>query len=240
MLRQKEEAEHSPQLQVEYVKETYSTFLAKIWQPMLGKGEIMKKVAIIGATGSIGTTVRKYLTGKGGYELTLFARHADRLQAADHEHIVIGDVYQAEDLDKTLAGQEAVLAALTGDLGKMAKQIVAAAERNKVEKLIFISSMGIYNEIPASIGTSGNLEHNPVLRTYREGADEVEASKLNYTVIRPGWFDNGGDIQYEVTKKGEPFGGHDVSRKSIADLIYRLLEDHALYARDSVGINRPE
>lgn len=88
-----------------------------------------------------------------------------------------------------------------------------------------------YNEIPASIGASGNLRSNPVLQTYRNAADIIEASDLNYTVIRPGWFTSG-PVDYEVTHKGEPFGGHNVSVASIAD--------PNLDSRDSIGLNIPE
>ena len=40
----------------------------------------MKHVAIIGATGSLGRTVAPYLQEKGNYKLTLFSRHACRVQ----------------------------------------------------------------------------------------------------------------------------------------------------------------
>ncbi|MCH4115551.1 MAG: NAD(P)H-binding protein [Furfurilactobacillus sp.] len=111
-------------------------------------------------------------------------------------------------------------------------------DRANVGRLLFITSMGIYNEIPASVSADGNLEHNPMLQTYRDAADIIEASDLNYTVIRPGWFDNGDNTDYQVTKKGEPFGGHDVSRESIADLVVHLVHDPAYGSRDSLGINR--
>lgn len=99
--------------------------------------------------------------------------------------------------------------------------------------------MGIYNEIPDSFGSSGNLRSNPVLQTYRDAADMIEVSDLDYTIIRPGWFDSSEDTDYEITVKDNPFGGHDVSRKSIADLVVRLAADLNLYVRESVGINRP-
>lgn len=110
-------------------------------------------------------------------------------------------------------------------------------DRNNVSRLIFITSMGIYDEIPASLG-GGNVSGNPMLRSYREAADLIEASDLNYTVIRPGWF-NDGPVDYEVTHKGEPFGGHDVSVSSIADMVKNLIEDDALDSRDSIGLNTP-
>ena len=99
--------------------------------------------------------------------------------------------------------------------------------------------MGIYNELPERIGVDGNLEYNPVLQCYREGADVIESSGLNYTIIRPGWFDNG-PADYEITHKGEMFGGRNVSRWAIADLVYKILESPNCYSCESIGINRPE
>ncbi len=197
-----------------------------------------KNVLIIGATGSLGREVRKHLLQTTDDNLTLFARSAGRIHDIDdaRERAAEGDVYDSAVLEGALAGQDAVFAALSGDLGGMARAIVEAMDRTGVKRLIFISSMGIYNEIPAW-GAGGNLENNPMLATYRDAADVVEASDLDYTVIRPGWFDNG-PVDYEVTLKGEPFGGHDVSRASIADLVGKLIADDTLYARESVGIDR--
>lgn len=203
---------------------------------------MMTKIVIIGATGSVGRAARQLFLEKTKDELTLFSRRSDRLKPIDstREVAVSGDAMNAVDLDKVISGQDVVFASLTGNLGKMAKAIVESMKRVGVKRLIFITSMGIYNEIPASVGSSGNLRSNPVLQTYRDAADVIEASDLDYTIIRPGWFDSSDDTDYEITVKGEPFGGHDVSRKSIADLVVRLAADPNLYVRESVGINRPE
>lgn len=196
----------------------------------------MKKVLIIGATGTIGGVVRQTLLNETDNQLTLFARSANRLKTSERESVIAGDVTKDSDLDKAIAGQDVVFVALSGSLGRFAKKIVAAMDRNKVSRLLFITSMGIYDEIPASVGASGNLSSNPVLRIYREAADVVEASDLNYTLIRPGWF-TGGPVDYEITKKGEPFGGHDVSINSIADFVKNAIVDNDYYAHDSVGLN---
>ena len=203
---------------------------------------MMTKVVIIGATGSVGRVTRQLFIEKTNDALTLFSRRPDRLKPIDstREVAVSGDVMNAAELDKVISGQDVVFASLTGNLGKMAKAIVESMQRVGAKRLIFITSMGIYNEIPASVGSSGNLRSNPVLQTYRDSADVIEASDLDYTIVRPGWFDNSNDTDYEITVKGEPFGGHDVSRKSIADLVVRLAGDPNLYVRESVGINRPE
>jgi len=199
----------------------------------------MKKVLIIGATGSVGSTTRDYLLANSNDQLTLFARHANRIDADNvRETVIQGDVMNVSELAAAMAGQDAVFAALSGDLKAMAESVMAAMAQAQVKRLIFITSMGIYNEIPASVGADGNLESNPMLRGYRAAADVLEASDLDYTIVRPGWFDNG-SADYEVTQKGEPFGGHNVSRRAIADLVMRSIDGDA-YIKASVGINRPE
>ncbi len=201
---------------------------------------MMRKVLIIGATGTLGSAVRKTLLQETDNKITLFSRSADELAITNPAREVVagGDVLNDTDLDKVIAGQDAVFVALSGDLATFAKKITRAMKRNGVSRLVFTTSMGIYNEIPASVGDEGNLKNNPVLQTYRDAANVIEASDLNYTIVRPGWFTSG-PVNYEVTRKGEPFGGHDVSISSIADLVKKLVDDDGLYSRDSIGVNTP-
>lgn len=199
----------------------------------------MTNILIIGATGTVGSTTRQYFLDHSSDQLTLMARNTRRLGTLDgtRERAVTGSVTDAAALQTALAGQDVVFAALSGDLKTMAQALVAGMDQAGVKRLLFIASMGIYNEIPASLG-GGNLASNPVLQPYRDAADVISASDLNYTTIRPGWFDDGDDTDYQVTKKGEPFGGHDVAVQSIADLVLRLAHDDTFGARDSLGINR--
>lgn len=199
----------------------------------------MTNVLIIGATGTIGSAVRRTLLDQTNDQLTLFSRSAGRLQVnPDREKAISGSVTNDGDLDKALQGQDVVFAALSGNLGEFARHIVAAMDRSNVKRLLFITSMGIYGEIPASMGGTPGVV-SPVLRPYREAADVIEASDLNYTVIRPGWFTSG-PVNYQVTHKGEPFGGHNVSISSIADAVKKLVADPKLDSRDSIGLNTPE
>ncbi|AVH75373.1 NAD(P)H-binding protein [Weissella koreensis] len=200
----------------------------------------MTNILIIGASGTVGGTTRRYLLDNTDDQLTLMARNTKRLGNlnVERERAISGSVNDSEALKSALEGQDVVFAALSGDLKNMAQSLVAAMDKADVKRLLFITSMGIYNEIPASVEPSGNLASNPVLQTYRDAADVIEASDLNYTIIRPGWFDNGNDTDYQLTHKGEPFGGHDVSVISIADLVMKLAHDQNLGSRDSLGINR--
>ena len=201
----------------------------------------MKNVLIIGATGTLGSAARQVILDETDDKLTLFARSANRIRIVDdnREKVISGNVMNDADLDKAMAGQNAVFAALSGNLKAYAEKIVAAMDRNNVSRLVFITSMGIYNEIPALVGASGNLSSNPVLQSYRDAANVIEASDLNYTIVRPGWF-TGGPVNYQITRKGEQFGGHDVSISSIADIVMKLVDNDALYSKDSIGVNTPQ
>jgi len=67
----------------------------------------------------------------------------------------------------------------------------------------------------------------------------VEASDLDYTIIRPAWLNNLDEISYETTEKGEQFKAADesVSRKSVADLVVKLATTPRLAVRRSLGVH---
>ncbi|KJW13276.1 NAD(P)H-binding protein [Levilactobacillus spicheri] len=200
----------------------------------------MQNGLIIGATGSIGRAVRKMMLAQTDVHLTLYSRRANRLKLdAKRETAIAGNASDDAQLDQAISGQNFVFVALSGDMASFATHIVASMERVNVHRLIFITTMGIYQEIPAWLGDSPEPYHNPILKSFRQAADRIEQSSLNYTIIRPGWYTNG-PINYEITQKGEPFGGHDVSRQSIADYVIRLINDSTLDNQASVGINTPE
>ena len=131
-----------------------------------------KKVLIIGATGFLGRVVAPYLLEYSDDELTLFSRRANSLPLDDliRERAIAGDVYDAQALDAAVKGQDIVFVALTGNLADMAREIVASMDRQGVRRLIFITSMGILNEIPAW-GAAGNVENAPILQDYRNASD---------------------------------------------------------------------
>ncbi len=45
-------------------------------------------------------------------------------------------------------------------------------------------------------------------------------------------------MRYRLTRKGEPFQGHDVSLDSLADLIAKLVTTPGLHVRESLGVSR--
>lgn len=77
------------------------------------------------------------------------------------------------------------------------------------------------------------------MKPYRTAADVIEASDLEYTILRPTWFTNTDEVDYEITHKGEPEKGNIVSRKSIAAFISEIVNNPDKYRRQNLGINKP-
>lgn len=190
----------------------------------------MKNVIILGASGNIAKHVIDLLLKKDDVNLTLFLRNARRLRNDDVSRcrIVEGDVLDYKQLKEAVKGQDIVYANLSGDLETMGKNIVKAMDEEGIKKLIFISSIGIYD-----------LPLRPVLQPYRKAADVIEASDLEYTILRPTWFTNADEVDYETTRKGEPEKGSVISQKSLATLIAKIIEAPENYIRENLGVDKP-
>jgi len=192
------------------------------------------KVLILGARGSVARVAIDVFLRETKAQLTLYLRNARRLSklASERVTVVEGDVLDEKTLQGAMVGQDVVYANLAGDLEPMARAVVAAMHATHVRRLIWISSMGIYGEVPGE-------RYRNVLDPYRDSAHVIETSDLDYTILRPGWFTNGDTVDYETTRKGEPFRGHDVSRRSLAALIAKLATTPGLEIRESLGVSNP-
>jgi uncharacterized protein YbjT (DUF2867 family) len=193
----------------------------------------MTRVLILGANGQLARNTTRVLLDDPSLTLTLYLRRASRLKnpAPDRVTIVEGDVLDAATLRRAMQGQDVVYANLAGDMARQARAIIGAMHAAGLKRLIFISSMGIYGEVPGE-------RYRSILDPYRDSAAAIEASDLDYTILRPGWFTHDHEVNYQITQKGEPFRGHDVSLDSLSDLITKLVTTPGLHVRCSLGVSR--
>src|SRR5258708_8107514 len=114
----------------------------------------MKKVLVLGAGGQIARWVIDMLASNAEVRLTLFLRHAAKLKnAPGNSQVVQGDVFHKAQLDHAMVGQDIVYANLTGeDIDRQAKAIVQSMSAGRVKRLIFVASLGIYDEVPGKFG----------------------------------------------------------------------------------------
>jgi uncharacterized protein YbjT (DUF2867 family) len=200
------------------------------------EGKMSRKVLILGAAGQIARFAIPLFLERTDAQLTLYLRDAKRVNSlkSDRVRVVEGDVLNLSQLQAAMTGQDVVYANLSGQLEQQARNIVTAMKTAGVKRIIFISSMGIYDEIPGE-------KHSSVLEPYIKSAAIIEASGLDYTIIRPEWLNNKNEIDYETTQKGEPFKNPQalVSRKSVADLVVKLAQSDSLEVRHSLGVHKP-
>ena len=204
----------------------------------------MTNVLVLGANGKIAKLATAQLLDNGQNHLTLFLRNAQRLADAASDRVTVfeGDASSVANLKSAMAGIDVVYANLAGhNIEDEAKAVVAAMVASHVKRLIWISTLGIYDEVPGNFGRwNHQMLDGGYLETYAAAAKIIEDSDLDYTVIRPAWLDNKDEVDYETTQKGEAFKGTEVSRKSIAAVVTKLVANPTEAVRESLGVNKPD
>lgn len=207
------------------------------------KGEFMKKVLVLGANGKIAQLVIKRLLAETDTHVTLYLRNSQRVQLFKSARVSIieGDVNDFLSLRQAMEGQTIVYANLGGLFEPMVQNIVQAMEEAHVSRLIYVTGLGLYHEVPGEFGrwveqTIGS----EVMDDTRRAANLIEASPLDFTIIRAAYMNDSPEISYELTQKGQPFKGTIISRASIADLIVKIIETPWRLKKASVGIATPQ
>lgn len=202
----------------------------------------LTKVLILGAHGQIAQLAEQQLLTDTDAILTLFLRNAQRLASRKSERVrlIEGTATDKARLQQAMQGQDLVYANLAGkDIEKQAEAVAAAMQAVGLKRLIWISSLGIYDEVPGKFGEWNKNILGDYLDTYGNAVRVLEQSALDYTIIRPAWLTDKNEVDYETTQKGEPFKGTEVSRKSVADFVVKLIEHPRQEIRHSVGIDKP-
>lgn len=201
-----------------------------------------KNVLIIGANSRIAQWADKMLWADQDVNLTMFVRNKAKLdpELAD-KNIIVGDATSSIELEAAIKGQDIVYASLAGNVVDEAKKLVAAMDKSGVKRLIWTSSLGIYDEVPGKFGELNTRALPGYLQTYSEAADVISNSDLDYTIIRPAWLTDNDEVDYETTSynNDEPFKGTEISRKSVAAYVVSLVDNPEKDVRDSIGVDKP-
>jgi uncharacterized protein YbjT (DUF2867 family) len=200
----------------------------------------MTKVLILGAGGQVARHVIDRLSQNNSIHLTLYLRDATHLQHLEGEHIKLieGDILDGEKLKNAMRGQDLVYVNINGQEDVIAEQTVKAMQTAGVKRIVFIAAIGIYDEVPGAFGLWNKQMIGPVLERYQKAASLIEASGLVYTILRPTWYTNNDEVDYKITQKGQPVTGTEISRKSVADLVIKLIEDPKLHVNESLGMEK--
>jgi uncharacterized protein YbjT (DUF2867 family) len=200
----------------------------------------MTKVLILGAGGQVAGHVIERLSQNNSIHLTLYLRNASHLQHLEGEQIKLieGDILDGEKLENAMQGQDLVYVNINGQEDVIAERTVKAMQVAGVKRIVFIAAIGIYDEVPGAFGLWNKQMIGPILERYQKAASLIEASGLVYTILRPTWYTNNDEVDYKITQKGQPVTGTEISRKSVADLVVKLIEDPNLHVNESLGMEK--
>lgn len=198
----------------------------------------MTKVAVIGATGQIARYAIPMLA-EADAQLTLFARSASRVEAPEGAQVIEGDATDEAALTRAVEGQDVVYANLGGNIDDQAKTLVRAMDAAGTKRLVFILAGGIYREMPEPFESWNEKMLGEYLDIYRRAGDAVEASDLDWTIIRPAWLTDYDEVDYELTQRDETFKGTEVSRKSVASLVTDIAMHPERHSMENIGVDKP-
>lgn len=202
----------------------------------------MVKVVVLGAHGRVAQIVEKFLFADKDVRTSLFLRNASRMADKKNRATIFeGSATDAAQLEKAMKGQDIVYANLGGkdDIDLEAEATVEAMKNSHVKRLIWISTLGIYDEVPGKFGEWNKETLGDYITEYAKAAKRIEDSGLDYTIIRPTWMTDKNEVDYEKSEKGEPIKDTEVSRKSVAAYVYHLIKYPKEYIGKSIGLGKP-
>ena len=202
----------------------------------------MVKVVVLGAHGQVAQIAERFMFADKDVKTSLFLRDAKRMaDKANEATIFEGSATDAAQLEKAMKGQDIVYANLGGkdDIDLEAEATIEAMHNANVKRLIWISTLGIYDEVPGKFGAWNKETLGDYITEYAKAAKRIEDSDLDYTIIRPTWMTDKNEVDYEKSKKGEEIKDTEVSRKSVAAYIYHLIKNPKEDVRESIGLGKP-
>ena len=105
------------------------------------------------------------------------------------------------------------------------------------KRFIFMASVGIYNELEGE-GAEFNVDNDQSQIPNQYAAELIEASDVDYTIIRAGYLEHGEEDDYVITKKGETPAGYRTSMESVQKIALEIIEEPEKYSRESISVTK--
>ena len=191
-------------------------------------------IAILGATGKFGLALTARLLAVTDHKLTLLSRSA-RDKFEDNYRITARniDATNAREIKKALKDCDLVYCAISGDyMPVIADNIINANPK----RLIFMATVGIYNELENAEHL--NVDNEPLQIPNQYAANLIEASGVDYTILRLGLLEYGDEDDFTITEKGEKVQTQRTSIESVEKVALEIIADPELYSRKSISITR--
>ena len=207
------------------------------------------KVIVFGATGTVGRLAVESLL-EGGHTVTAFARSPGKLNMSDPKlRLVAGDAMKLSDVTDAVAGHEAVVVTLGAGMSRKSKirsqgtmNVIKAMQSHGVRRLIAQSTLGARDSWPTLNFWWKRVMFGallaPVFRDHELQEHLVEASGLDWTIVRPGAFTDKATARPVIEDVPNTARGLDlkIARSDLARFLTRQLSDTQYIGR-AVGLS---
>lgn len=198
----------------------------------------MFNILLLGATGKTGRVIANELKNNNDVKLTIYVRNPQKLTDMDCSNISVkhGDVLDTLSLKQVMKEQTIVIASLDGDILNMAKSVVKAMEDSSVQRIIWLTGMGIHNEIKGVRGKFLGI----LAKTrpeYVQAADLISSCGITYTLLRGPGLKDGNNSNYYLTDETQQPRKNNVDRVAIAKCVLDMIRSQSgLGENQSLGI----
>lgn len=207
------------------------------------------KVIVFGATGTVGRLSVESLL-KAGHSVTAFARSPQKLNLSDPElSLVAGDAMKLLEVTEAVAGHDAVVVTLGAGMSRKSKirsqgtlNVIKAMQTHGVRRLIAQSTLGARDSWPTLNFWWKRVMFGallaPVFRDHELQEQLVEASGLDWTIVRPGAFTDKATKRQVIEDVPNTARGLDlkIARSELARFLTRQLSDRQYIGR-AVGLS---
>ena len=194
------------------------------------------KIVVFGASGGTGSKIVEQALS-AGHMVTAFVRTPSKL-GIQHQNLTAfqGDVMDADAVERSIAGQDAVISALgpvrppvPGMMETAAKNIVAGMKAHGLRRLISTTGAGVRDPqdqpkfIDRLMRALLTLLAGDVLRDSAANVHVIQSSDLDWTIVRfPRLIDGARTGKYRVGYVGRD-SGPQLSRADGADFVLKEL-----------------
>lgn len=207
------------------------------------------KVIVFGATGTVGRLAVENLL-KAGHSVTAFARSPEKLNLSDPKlRLAAGDAMKLSDVTAAVAGHDAVVVTLGSGMSRKSKirsegtmNVIKAMQIHGVRRLIAQSTLGARDSWPTLNFWWKRVMFGallaPVFRDHELQEQLVEASGLDWTIVRPSAFTDQPTTRPVIEDVQNTARGLDlkIARSELARFLTRQLSDRQYIGR-AVGLS---
>jgi putative NADH-flavin reductase len=201
------------------------------------------KLFILGATGGIGQHLLR-LALDHGHQVTAYVRSPQKIPLK-HERltVVTGDVFNAEQMARAMAGHDAVLSAF-GPLTirsstlrrQFGKAVAAAMRKSGVRRAEVVSAAFLFRDLDVIARFLKATLFRQMAPDMAGMESEVSQDDLDWTIVRPPRLTNGpARHSYRVSDGTLPRGGFLISRADVAHFLIGEAENPT-HLKQIVGV----